>query len=99
VVTLDDLPAAAAAKAGSRISLTCLDKPSPWGFARFSRRRRSSLVVPDARKAKAVAAAAEGDIGPLAPASILRTHRNTTIYLDKRSAAMLSAAVPIVVQP
>jgi len=51
-------------------------------------------VVPDARKAKAVAACCEGDIGPLAPASILRTHPNTTIYLDKSSAALLSAAVP-----
>ena len=55
-------------------------------------------VVPDARKAKAVAACCEGKIGPLAPASILRTHPNTTIYLDKCSAALLSAAVPIVVQ-
>jgi hypothetical protein len=27
-----------------------------------------------------------------------RTHPNTTIYLDKSSAALLSAAVPIVVQ-
>ena len=53
-------------------------------------------VVPDARKAKAVAACCEGDISPLTPASILRTHPSTTIYLDKSSAALLSAAVPIV---
>src|SRR5437667_3138879 len=31
-------------------------------------------IVPDARKAKAVAACCEGEISPLAPASILRTH-------------------------
>jgi len=49
-------------------------------------------VVPDARKAKAVAACCEGEISPLAPASILRTHPNTTLYLDKSSAALLSAA-------
>jgi len=49
-------------------------------------------AVPDARKAKAVAACCEGDISPLAPASILRTHPNTTVYLDKSSAALLSAA-------
>jgi glucosamine-6-phosphate deaminase len=55
-------------------------------------------VVPDARKAKAVAACCEGEISPLAPASILRTHPNTTVYLDKSSAALLSSAVPIVVQ-
>lgn len=50
-------------------------------------------VVPDTRKAKAVAACVEGEISPLAPASILRTHPNTTIYLDKSSAALLRVSV------
>ena len=49
-------------------------------------------VVPDARKARAVAACFEGAIGPMAPASILRTHPNTTIYLDRESAALLAPA-------
>src|SRR5205807_1659785 len=35
--------------------------------------------VPDARKAKAVKACFEGEISPMAPASILRTHPNTTV--------------------
>src|SRR3954452_15886358 len=39
-------------------------------------------VVPDARKAKAIKACFEGDITPMAPASVLRTHPDTTIYLD-----------------
>lgn len=47
-------------------------------------------VVPDARKANAVKACLEGEISPLAPASILRTHTNTTIYLDRDSAALLT---------
>jgi glucosamine-6-phosphate deaminase len=47
-------------------------------------------IVPDARKAKAVKACLEGEIGPLAPASILRTHANTTIYLDQHSAGLLN---------
>ena len=47
-------------------------------------------VVPDARKANAVKACLEGEISPLAPASILRTHANTTIYLDQDSAALLT---------
>lgn len=47
-------------------------------------------VVPDARKANAVKACLEGAISPLAPASILRTHANTTIYLDQDSAALLT---------
>ena len=54
-------------------------------------------VVPDARKAKAVAACCEGEISALAPASILRTHPNTTVYLDRSSASLLSSAVPVVV--
>lgn len=46
-------------------------------------------IVPDARKAEAVRACFEGEISPLAPASILRTHPNTTVYLDTHSAALL----------
>ena len=48
-------------------------------------------VVPDSRKATAVHACIEGDISPLAPASILRTHPNATIYLDRSSAGLLTA--------
>ena len=47
-------------------------------------------VVPDARKAKAVKLCVEQEITPMAPASILRTHPATTIYLDRESAALLS---------
>jgi glucosamine-6-phosphate deaminase len=46
-------------------------------------------IVPDTRKAKAVKACFEGEIGPLFPASVLRTHPNTTVYLDTYSAALL----------
>jgi glucosamine-6-phosphate deaminase len=49
-------------------------------------------VVPDARKAQAIKACFEGPISPMAPASILRTHANATIYLDRQSAALLSPA-------
>jgi len=48
-------------------------------------------IVPDARKAKAVKACLEAEITPLAPASILRTHANTTIYLDQHSAGLLNS--------
>jgi len=50
-------------------------------------------AVPDGRKAQAVKACMEGEISPMAPASILRQHANATIYLDKNSASLLSAAV------
>jgi glucosamine-6-phosphate deaminase len=49
-------------------------------------------IVPDARKARAVKASVEGDVSPMAPASILRTHENTFLYLDRESAALLTAA-------
>src|SRR5881409_739339 len=43
------------------------------------------VVVPDARKAQAVRSCFEGEITPMAPASILRKHANTTVFLDKLS--------------
>jgi glucosamine-6-phosphate deaminase len=51
------------------------------------------VVVPEARKAQAVKACLEGPISPAAPASILRTHGNVTVYLDRDSAALLSPAL------
>ena len=47
-------------------------------------------IVPDARKAPAVRACCEGAISPLAPASILQQHPNTTLFLDRDSAGLLS---------
>ena len=57
-------------------------------------------VVPGPQKAKAIAACFNGEISPMAPASILRNHPHATIYLDQASAALLdpslrdSVAVP-----
>jgi glucosamine-6-phosphate deaminase len=50
-------------------------------------------VVPDQRKAHAVKACFEGEISPMAPASILRRHVNATVYLDKYSASLLGPAL------
>jgi glucosamine-6-phosphate deaminase len=52
-------------------------------------------IVPDKRKAPAVAACFEGEISPMAPSSILRTHPKTTIYLDLDSASLLTSATPV----
>lgn len=54
--------------------------------------REIIVVVPDARKAQAVKLCFQGEISPLAPASILRTHSNATVYLDKDSASLLDSA-------
>jgi glucosamine-6-phosphate deaminase len=57
--------------------------------------REIVCVVPDARKAEAVRNCLAGPVSPMAPASILQTHSNTTVYLDTASAALLpSAASP-----
>ena len=50
-------------------------------------------VVPEVRKAQAVKTCCEGPITPLSPASILRTHPHTTLFLDKHSSALLSPGV------
>jgi glucosamine-6-phosphate deaminase len=47
-------------------------------------------VVPDARKAQAVKLCFEREISPMAPASILRNHPNTTVFLDRDSARLLN---------
>ena len=47
-------------------------------------------IVPDFRKARAVKLCLEGEIRPIAPASILRRHPNTTLYLDRDSSSLLS---------
>jgi glucosamine-6-phosphate deaminase len=52
--------------------------------------REIIAVVPDARKAQAAKLCFEGEISPMAPASILRTHTNTTVYLDRDSSSLLS---------
>jgi len=54
--------------------------------------REIICVVPDARKARAVKACFEGEVSPMAPASILQTHANTVVYLDRDSAALLAPA-------
>lgn len=46
--------------------------------------------VPERRKAEAVRNALEGPITTACPASIVRTHPNATVYLDRESASLLA---------
>jgi glucosamine-6-phosphate deaminase len=48
-----------------------------------------SCVVPDERKAEAVFNTINAEISTACPATILRTHANTILYLDKNSASKL----------
>jgi glucosamine-6-phosphate deaminase len=54
--------------------------------------REILCIVPDARKAQAVKDCLEGEVSPLHPASALRGHPHTTVYLDRASAALLEGA-------
>jgi len=47
-------------------------------------------TVPDQRKARAVKQCFEGEISPMHPASILRKHPRTFVYLDEPAASLLS---------
>ena len=52
--------------------------------------RRILCMVPDRRKADAVRGTVEGPVTPLVPASALQTHPQTTLYLDRESASLLT---------
>jgi len=52
--------------------------------------REIICVTPDARKAEAVRNCFENEISPQFPASILRTHGDTTVYLDTESSSLLN---------
>lgn len=53
---------------------------------------RILCTVLENRKAKAVKTCLEGQIGPMFPASILRTHPGCDIFLDREAARLLSQA-------
>jgi glucosamine-6-phosphate deaminase len=50
-------------------------------------------IVPDLRKAQAVADCFNGGISPQHPASILRTHGSASLYLDSAAASLLKPEV------
>jgi glucosamine-6-phosphate deaminase len=52
--------------------------------------REILCVVPDARKARAVHECFDAEVTPMHPSSILQSHRATTVYLDRDSAALLT---------
>jgi glucosamine-6-phosphate deaminase len=90
IVTLDE--ACRRQQVGEGWFASLADVPSQaisMSIKQILKAREIIAVVPDARKAPAVAACLDGDVTPMAPASILRTHANVTLYLDADSAALL----------
>ncbi len=60
------------------------------GIQQILKSRFIVCTVPDERKARAVKGAVEGTVTPKLPASILQTHKATSLYLDKPAASLLS---------
>lgn len=56
------------------------------------RSREILAVVPDLRKAPAVRDCLELPVSPARPASVLRQHARTTLFLDRESASLVSPA-------
>ena len=93
IVTLDE--ACRRQQVGEGWFASAADVPSQaisMSVRQILKSREIICVVPDARKAGAVMSCLDGDVSPSAPASILRTHANTTVYLDRESAALLDPA-------
>ncbi|MDB5077112.1 MAG: glucosamine-6-phosphate deaminase, partial [Chloroflexi bacterium] len=55
--------------------------------------RQIICIASDQRKAAPVKDCFEGEISPLHPASILRRHLNTDLFLDIASASLLQAPI------
>ena len=94
IVTLDE--ACRRQQVGEGWFASIADVPShaiSMSVRQILRSREIICIVPDARKAQAVKACLAGEVSPMAPASILQTHANATVYLDQESAALLSPAI------
>jgi glucosamine-6-phosphate deaminase len=65
------------------------DRAITMSIRQILKSRAILAVVPEARKAPAVRMSLEGAISPMVPASILRTHADTSLFLDADSAALV----------
>jgi len=90
VVTLDE--ACRRQQVGEGWFATLADVPEraiSMSVRQILKARDILCVVPDERKAAAVRATLAGEISPQVPASILRSHGRTTLFLDPGSASLV----------
>jgi glucosamine-6-phosphate deaminase len=69
------------------------EKAISMSVRQILRAKEIIVAAPDSRKSQAVKSCLEGEISPMAPASILRNHPNVTIYLDADSASLLNGGM------
>ena len=67
------------------------EKAISMSIKQILKSKKIIVSVPDKRKAQAVKDTFECDIDPNKPSTILRTHSDCALFLDKDSASMLSA--------
>jgi len=67
-------------------------QPISMSIKEILRARNILCIVPDQRKAEAVRNCVELEVSPRRPASILQTHSNVTLYLDRESSSRLTAS-------
>src|SRR4051812_12081634 len=92
IVTLDDACRRQQVGEGWFASIDDVPKTAvSMSVRQILKAREILVIVPDARKADAVAATFSGDVRPTVPASILRTHPDVTFYLDEPTASRLDA--------
>jgi len=71
------------------ISAETIDVAFVMSIQQIMKTQAITCTVPDRRKTEAVKQCPEGGISPWHPASILRRHPNTSLYLDTESASLL----------
>lgn len=59
------------------------------GIGSIMRSEEIVLIATGEAKAKAIAAAVNGEVTPQCPASILQTHKNVTFFVDEAAASLL----------
>ncbi len=77
------------ARAGSRRLDDVPRRAISMSIRQILKAREILCVVPDARKARPCATASAGPVSVDHPASALQNHGNTTVFLDRDSAALL----------
>lgn len=69
---------------------TELDKGISLGLKHLMEAHVAVMIAAEAKKADIIRAALEGEVSDQVPASILQTHRNSHVFLDKDAASKLS---------
>ena len=67
-------------------------KAISMGISQVMKSTHVVVTIPDARKAKAVQCAVEGEVSPLCPASVLQKHEHCVLFLDRESSSALQDA-------